>query len=300
MNLSLERVLRFVVVAEHMSFTRAAAALGIDQPWLSRQVMQLEEQLGFTLFERGGSRISLTREGEIFLTAAKELGVSVEKVRNLAEEMNRSNLALLRIGVAGSTYPVEGRHRLLEAYAKIRPQVQVELSAYETTDEVAERVEAGDLEFGIVFEPVFAPDVQICVLEPVEQTLAVPQEDPLARAPSIALADLAGRKVANSARDATHQRYRYAYGWVEEVGASVRSVIEGRRFLPMVAEKERLIFVCYTPGDVVPASFVRRPIHGPKPYLSLCLIRGRRVLSAAGERLWRLGQEVGAEQRIAS
>jgi hypothetical protein len=138
------------------------------------------------------------------------------------------------------------------------------------------------------------------VLEPIEQTLAVPPEDPLAQQASIALADLAGRRVGNNTRDPTHQRARHAYDWVGQVGATVRSVVEGRRYLPMVAEKERLFIVCYTPGDMVPPGFVRRPIHGPKPYLSLCLIRGKRMLSAAGERFWRLGQEIGAEQRIAS
>jgi DNA-binding transcriptional LysR family regulator len=300
MNLSLERVLRFVVIAEHMSFTRAAAHLGIDQPWLSRQVMQLEEQLGFMLFERTGSRIALTREGEAFVVAAKELAASVDRVRQTAEDMSRNHQASLRIGVTGSTYPVEGRHRLLEAYAKIRPQVRLELSGYENSDEVSEKVESGELDFGVVFEPVFAHDVQLCVLEPVEQTLAVPREDPLAQQASIALAELAGRRVANSARDPMQQRYRYAYAWVEEVGATLRCVIEGRRFVPIVAEKERLFFVCYTPGDVVPASFVRRPIRGPKPYLSLCLIRGKRVLSSAGERFWRLAHEIGGGQRIAS
>jgi DNA-binding transcriptional LysR family regulator len=297
MNISLERVLRFVTVAEHMSITRAAEKLGIDQPWLSRQVIQLEEQLGFTLFERTGSRLVLTRAGDKFLEVAKEMAETVNKVRNTATEMSRCNEAQLEIGVCDATFPVPSRHQLIAAFAQLRPQVRLEFSAYANSDEVADRVESGELDFGIVFEPVFALGTMVCMLEPIDQSLAVPEEDPLAQQESIALAELAGRTVANSARDRMQQRYRYAYSWVEQVGATLYPVIEGRRYVPNAAAKERMFYICYTPADVVPPGFVNRPIRGPKPYLSVCLIRSKRLLSSAGERLWRLGHELRAKQQ---
>ena len=54
----------FAAVAEERSFTRAAARLNIAQPWLSAQVRKFEEQLGFTLFDRGKGGIELTPQGE--------------------------------------------------------------------------------------------------------------------------------------------------------------------------------------------------------------------------------------------
>jgi hypothetical protein len=57
---------QFVTVAEELSFTRAAARLGIAQPWLSRRIQLLEAQLGFRLFVRTTRRIELTEKGEAF------------------------------------------------------------------------------------------------------------------------------------------------------------------------------------------------------------------------------------------
>jgi DNA-binding transcriptional LysR family regulator len=295
MNLNIERVLRFVTVAEHLSYTRAAAALNIDQPWLSRQVMQLEDQLGFMLFCRTGSRISLTPEGQAFYQAAQELCELVEKVRRTAEDIGRHNQATLRIGVAYATYPLEGRRRLLDTFGALRPNVGVEFSAYELSDDVEDKVESGDLDFGIAFSPIFATDLEVHVLQSLELTLAAPQEDPLARAKSIALSDLAGRRVAVGMKDPMSPRYLNAYHWIDDVGATARIIMEGRRFLPSVADKERLFYVCYTPADTVMPSFVRCAIHGYRPTVNLCLFRGKRVMSTAGERLWRLAEEMAVE-----
>ena len=57
---NLDRLIRFAVVAKEMSFSKAARRLNVDQPWLSRQIQQLEAQLGFALFVRSTRRVSLT------------------------------------------------------------------------------------------------------------------------------------------------------------------------------------------------------------------------------------------------
>ncbi|MFZ2870722.1 LysR family transcriptional regulator, partial [Zavarzinia sp.] len=78
MHFDIKAVLHFVAVAEDMSFTRAARRLGIAQPWLSRRIRQLEEQLGFALFERTTRSIELTARGRGFLDAAREVASAVE------------------------------------------------------------------------------------------------------------------------------------------------------------------------------------------------------------------------------
>jgi DNA-binding transcriptional LysR family regulator len=71
--LELRLVRYFVAVAEEGSVTRAAAAVRVAQPSLSRQIKQLEEILGAPLFERGGGRLQLSAAGRVFLPLAKDL-----------------------------------------------------------------------------------------------------------------------------------------------------------------------------------------------------------------------------------
>jgi DNA-binding transcriptional LysR family regulator len=297
MILNLERVVRFVAVADQLSFTKAAQHLRIDQPWLSRQIMQLEEQLGVTLFDRNGSRIALTPEGQEFYEFAKDVAEATERARVKAEEMKRRAQSILRIGVVNSTHPVEGRKRLLSAYRAVRSKVNLELTAYPFSDEVIDQVVAGALDFGIIFGPIDDANIEVCVIDFTDPSVAIPEEDPLASQPSVALADLKGRRVAVGLRDRSSSRYPRAYSWIDEVGATPIFVPEGRRYVFDVAQEERLVALCYTPADRIPEGFVRRALTGPHPTYDVCLVRSKRTISTAGEYFWRLGREfAGARQ----
>src|SRR6201991_2519159 len=72
-DLDLRLVGYFVVVADHQHFGRAATALRVAQPSLSRQIRRLEQQMGVRLFERTSQRTRLTEAGEVFLPRAKSL-----------------------------------------------------------------------------------------------------------------------------------------------------------------------------------------------------------------------------------
>jgi DNA-binding transcriptional LysR family regulator len=73
MDLDLRLVSYFVVVAEHRHFGRAAAALRVAQPSLSRQIRRLEQQLGVRLLDRTSQGTGPTEAGEVFLPRAKAL-----------------------------------------------------------------------------------------------------------------------------------------------------------------------------------------------------------------------------------
>src|SRR5262249_27819188 len=63
----------FVTVAEELNVSRASARLRISQPAVSRQLRDLEEELGVALFQRGNSRLKLTPAGQAFLAHARDL-----------------------------------------------------------------------------------------------------------------------------------------------------------------------------------------------------------------------------------
>ena len=290
-HFNLERVVRFLTVAEQLSFTRAAEILGMDQPWLSRQIIQMEEQLGFELFDRSRSPIALTSEGQELLESAHEIAQATQRFRQKADELKRRNQAALRIGVAYSTFPLPQRAKLLDHYAAIRPNVRLELSSSEFSDDVVEMLRANEVDFGIVVGPMTTPDIEVCVLADVQTHLAIPAEDPLASGTHVELPWLKGRRIGFvMLPDAP--RYKFAYSWIEKVGAIPHRVVDGRRFIYDVAQRERLIVVCYPSDDTLPTDFVRLPIKGPRPHPNLCLVRHRRTLSSAADRFWRLAEEI--------
>lgn len=93
------RVLRyFLAVAREGSVTRAARALHLTQPTLSRQIRELEEELGQTLFLRGGRELSLTREGLLLRQRAEEIvglaEITEKEFRSLGEKTVSGDLSL--------------------------------------------------------------------------------------------------------------------------------------------------------------------------------------------------------------
>lgn len=93
------RVLRyFLAVAQEGSVTRAARALHLTQPTLSRQIRELEEELGQTLFSRGGRELSLTREGLLLRQWAEEIvglaEITEKEFRSLGEKTVSGDLSL--------------------------------------------------------------------------------------------------------------------------------------------------------------------------------------------------------------
>ena len=126
----------FVAVAEALNFTKASARLRVAQPALSRQMTDLEDELGVDLMKRSPRGVTLTAEGKLFLDEVRELlkraDESVEKVRALA----RGEYGELHVGYAPSP-TVEILPPALAAFQKAFPRVRVllhDLSEQELVD----------------------------------------------------------------------------------------------------------------------------------------------------------------------
>ena len=147
------RVLRyFLMTAREENITRAAELLHITQPTLSRQLMQLEEELGTKLFERSSHSIRLTEDGMLLRRRAQELvqlADSVEKeFRHSKEEMSGT----ISIG-SGETGSMQELAEIIRDFQEKYPLVQYELYTA-TADEIKERLDKGLLDIGLLTEPV--------------------------------------------------------------------------------------------------------------------------------------------------
>jgi DNA-binding transcriptional LysR family regulator len=149
--MELRRLRNFLVVAQALNFTKAAAQLRVGQPALSRQVQDLEDEIGVDLLRRSPRGVTLTAEGKLFLEEVRELlkraGESVEKIRALA----RGEYGELHVGYAPSP-TVEILPPALAAFQKAVPGVKVLLHDL-SSDELIAGLRDGTLELAIMVEP---------------------------------------------------------------------------------------------------------------------------------------------------
>ena len=146
------RVLRyFLAVAREESISGAAATLHVTQPTLSRQMMELEEELGKTLFLRGKRKISLTEEGMFLRKRAQEIVTLVEKTESEFSAAEETISGDVHIG-GGETDAMRliarAAHRLQSAY----PHIAYHLFSG-NADDVTERLDRGLVDFGVFIEP---------------------------------------------------------------------------------------------------------------------------------------------------
>jgi DNA-binding transcriptional LysR family regulator len=152
-SVELRHLRYFVVVAEEEHFTRAAERLHLSQPPLSRQIKELEEELGVDLFERTPNSIRLTRAGKIFLKDARAILRKAEdaKARVLVGKRHER----IDVGYAPSLAS-DFLMRAMSQLAKVAPRVRVMLHDL-ATQEASNLMLAGKLDLAIGVPPARLP-----------------------------------------------------------------------------------------------------------------------------------------------
>jgi DNA-binding transcriptional LysR family regulator len=187
----LRQLRHFVAVAEQLHFGRAAAALHISQPPLSRSIRDLEERVGVMLLARTRRRVELTPEGARFLEDARRVLAQLERAVLDVGRMAAGDGGRLRLGfVSLADYGV--LPGLLKAYKSARPGVDLALREMLSPDQAA-ALAAGELDFGLLLPPVAGADFEHVVVQRERFVAALPARHRLAHARGhIAVRDLAG------------------------------------------------------------------------------------------------------------
>lgn len=141
----------FLMTAREENITRAAQLLHVTQPTLSRQLMQLEEELGVQLFYRSNHSIILTEEGMLLKRRAQELVDLADKT--VREFSRREEVLAGEIAVgAGELRSMSCLAGLLAGFREKHPQVRYEIYSG-NADNIKERLEQGNLDLGLLLEP---------------------------------------------------------------------------------------------------------------------------------------------------
>ena len=186
------RVLKyFLAVVREESITKAAKVLHITQPTLSRQLAQMEEDIGVKLIERGGRKIKLTNEGMLLRRRAEEILQLVDKTERELIEQEEYIEGFVNIG-CGELASVSVLADLCDSFLKKYPKVRFDIYTA-TADVIKERIERGVADVGLLLEPIEMERFEFIRLRLRERwCVLMNADDPLAKRKSLSSGELKG------------------------------------------------------------------------------------------------------------
>ena len=221
--INLDQLRIFQAVAETQSFTRAAVAVHLTQPGISKHIKQMEEYYGVPLFDRLGKKVALTQAGEILLEATREIMVSITAAEQRIQELKGLRGGKLTLA---ASFPI-GIYFLPSILATFRRQyaavaVSLDISLHER---IVARILANKVDLGLVSHEVDDARLTSSEFMTDELVLIVPRSHRWARKRSIKPKELLAETVIVAAR-----------------GAGIRAVVEERLREQSVALKNVLDF----------------------------------------------------------
>ena len=180
-----------MAVARERNFTRAAKGLRIAQPPLSRQIQQLEEDLGVVLIERGSRPVRLTDAGRLLYEQAVQVLERIEEIRAMTRRIHEAEQPRFSIGFVASTlygYLPE----VIRRYRAARPAVEITLLELTTMEQIA-ALKEGRIDVGFGRIPFDDDAIERTLLRNEKLSAALPRTHALAaRTGRLRLDELAG------------------------------------------------------------------------------------------------------------
>lgn len=184
------RVLRyFLTMVREESITKAADALHITQPTLSRQLSQMEDDIGVKLFHRGTRKITLTNEGMLLRRRAEEILQLVDNTEKELVEQEEQIEGKITIG-CGELASVQILSELIADFSKKYPGVTYDIFTA-TADVVKEQMDKGLIDIGLLLEPIDIEKYEFIRLDMKENWVVLMRaDDELAKKESVSAKDL--------------------------------------------------------------------------------------------------------------
>jgi DNA-binding transcriptional LysR family regulator len=180
----------FVAVGEEQHYGRGAQRLRVAQPALSRQIQDLEEEVGFKLFDRLSRGVKLSTAGKLFLEEARRILQQVEEATSRAKRVASGQLGTLRVGFIESMSwhgVVPDSFRL---FRERQPDAELKIKPLSSLEQI-EAVRSEQLDAGFVFTIAsIGRELAQLAIDSISLMLAVPKGHPLAKSRSLCLRDL--------------------------------------------------------------------------------------------------------------
>jgi LysR family transcriptional regulator, benzoate and cis,cis-muconate-responsive activator of ben and cat genes len=148
----------FLAVAEELNFTKAAEKLFISQPPLSRQIIELEEELQAKLFIRNNKKVELTEAGKYFEKEVKIIFQNLEQISTKTKKIAENVSGEFRIAYISSIYS-SVISELIQYLKEQFPYVNFKLFEISTTKQI-EALEKGKIDLGVIRSPIKSPKIK--------------------------------------------------------------------------------------------------------------------------------------------
>ncbi|KYF88743.1 LysR family transcriptional regulator [Sorangium cellulosum] len=234
----------FIAIAEEESFRRAAEKLRVSQSPLSRQMQQLEEEIGAELFEPSGRGVKLTTAGRLLLDRAKTILSDVDAAAKEVRETAEGQIGTVTIGFESGSAYIGPLSMILSRFRELAPRVNVELVPMSSAQQW-DALREGQISLGY---GNYVPDdssLESVVLARHRLGIVVPKQHPLATASTINVKDLATEPVLMDPRKSNPRLYDDIIAAVRARGVTLNvasEILDGEALLTLVASGFGLTF----------------------------------------------------------
>ena len=238
----------FVAVAEELHFGRAARRLGIAQPPLSRQIQQLEAELGVSLFDRSSRRVTLTAAGRTLLEEGHRVIRELHSAADATQRAARGEQGSLTVAFAASVMFLS-LPKIIRRFRDQFPDVRLELRELPTGQQIS-ALRSGSLDIGFLREP---PTDDSFVTETVmreQLVLALSTRHQLASRKRLRLADVANEDFVLFPRDLAPGLYAAVLALCRDAGLHPHIVQTSRELYTTVSLVEAGVGVTIIPESV--------------------------------------------------
>lgn len=271
-QMELRHLRYFLAVAEEQNITRAAARLHVSQPPLSRQIRNLEDELGIALFDRDAKAVRLTEAGRVFLTEVRVILQRVESATEIVKDVARGKCGEIHVGYAPSL-TVELLPRALKYFQKSNPGVRVQLHDLSTQGMLRGLMD-GKLHVAMLVQ-VPPKDLTGLVLEELLRLpvcVAMHPQHPLARMRKVGLEQVAQKGLVTFTRADYPEHHAWIAGLFAPLNCSPQIVEEHDSITSLLAaiESGRGVAVIAQPLNGLGSPRLKiRPLQPPPPPLGV-------------------------------
>ncbi len=239
----------FVAVARERNFTRAAEVLHIAQPPLSRQIQQLEDELGIGLIERGSRPLRLSEAGRLFYEQAVQVLERIDEIKTLVSRLHDADRGRFGIGFVAST--LYGKlPEVIRSYRAARPNVEISLLELTSVEQIA-ALKEGRIDVGFGRIPLDDPALERQLLRNEKLIAAVPANHPvLAKSEALRLEDLAAELLVVYPKAPRPSYADQVLSLFREAGLKPPGVQEVRELQTALGLVAAAMGVCLVPASV--------------------------------------------------